>query len=317
MLSARLPDPLLEQLEELAYAYPTSDLKRAAERQSAAYRAGQPPHLSTEIDCAAYALVRLPATYAAVRAALRGWSKPVPSLLDLGSGSGAAAWAVLDHNESLDAPPPEATLVERNPLLRELGQRFQLPNARFRGGDLENLSGLAPHALVLFSYSWGELSTMAAERVLGSAWALAEDALLLVEPGTPEGTRRILNARARLIESGAALTAPCPHSLPCPVKEPDWCHFAVRVARSRAHRQLKGGELSYEDEKFSYVLASRTAAPAPAARILRHPIQHPGLIALELCTPHGLTSEKVRKVPTDRFKRARKASWGSDWELDQ
>ena len=47
---------------------------------------------------------------------------------------------------------------------------------------------------------------------------------------------------------------------------PDWCH-AARLPRSDRHRQVKGGTLGWEDEKFSYVVAvrdgGRTAAGGP------------------------------------------------------
>ena len=47
------------------------------------------------------------------------------------------------------------------------------------------------------------------------------------------------------------------------LQPPDWCHFTQRLPRSRAHKQIKGAELPFEDEKFSYVALTR----APVARI--------------------------------------------------
>ena len=62
----------------------------------------------------------------------------------------------------------------------------------------------------------------------------------------------------------------------------------VRVPRTRRHRQLKGGTLGYEDEKFAYLVVSRDADEERAeARVLRHPRVEKGRIALSLCTPEG------------------------------
>ena len=52
------------------------------------------------------------------------------------------------------------------------------------------------------------------------------------------------------------------------LQAPDWCHFTQRLPRSRAHKQVKGAELPFEDEKFAYVALTRTAvaaAPLPRA----------------------------------------------------
>jgi len=99
----------------------------------------------------------------------------------------------------------------------------------------------------------------------------------------------------------------------CPLAAPDWCHFAVRVERSRLHRRLKGGELGYEDEKFSYVAAVREKAGAGWARILRHPWQEKGAVRLELCTAEGLRTRRVTRSEKSAFRAARKASWGEEW----
>src|SRR5690606_27604170 len=99
------------------------------------------------------------------------------------------------------------------------------------------------------------------------------------EPGTPAGYQRILAARDRLRQRGAALAAPCPHDAACPMAGRDWCHFAVRLDRSRLHRHLKGAALGWEDEKFSYVVAVPPGAPDPrraSARIVRRPRKETG-----------------------------------------
>ncbi len=76
------------------------ELKTRAQRLSEAYRARQPTAgtIRDEADALAYALTRLPATYAATIAVLGRLRDEQPDfmparLLDAGSGTGAAAWA--------------------------------------------------------------------------------------------------------------------------------------------------------------------------------------------------------------------------------
>lgn len=93
--------------------------------------------------------------------------------------------------------------------------------------------------------------------------------MVLIEPGTPEGYLRIREARGQLIDAGMTVAAPCPHDGTCPIEVgQDWCHFSARVSRSSLHRQVKGGSLPYEDEKFSYVAATRF--PVEAGRLPDH-----------------------------------------------
>jgi ribosomal protein RSM22 (predicted rRNA methylase) len=49
----------------------------------------------------------------------------------------------------------------------------------------------------------------------------------------------------------------------------------------------------------------------PAARVLRRPRHHPGLIELQLCTPAGISPGRVTRRDRDLFRAARKADWGS------
>src|SRR5262249_6823495 len=111
--------------------------------------------------------------------------------------------------------------------------------------------------VITLSYVLGELTENDRTAVLDKAAAHGQ-VVVVVEPGTPAGFARIRQTRDQVIDAGLTLIAPCPHSGSCPIApDQDWCHFAVRVGRSALHRQVKGGTLSYEDEKFSYVVAAR------------------------------------------------------------
>jgi ribosomal protein RSM22 (predicted rRNA methylase) len=154
--------------------------------------------------------------------------------------------------------------------------------------------------------------------VLEGAWAATTAALVVVEPGTPDGYRRVLAARDLLISVGGFVVAPCPHSLACPLAESagDWCHFAVRVARSRAHRVAKDAQLGHEDEKFAYVAVARRPVDPGPPRVLRHPVMRPGHVLLDLCTHDGRRSETVAKSRGAAYRAARKASWGEGFDGD-
>jgi ribosomal protein RSM22 (predicted rRNA methylase) len=115
-----------------------------------------------------------------------------------------------------------------------------------------------------------------------------------------------------LIGAGARILAPCPHAAGCPLAEPDWCHFAVRLPRSRDHRLAKGAEVPFEDEKFAYLIAARpsvVAEPA-AARVLARPKAGKPGIDLKLCTPAGLERRFVPRRDKPAHAIARRLDWG-------
>ena len=106
------------------------------------------------------------------------------------------------------------------------------------------------------------------------------------------------------------MAAPCPHERDCPLVAPDWCHFARRLPRSRAHRQLKQAELPYEDEKFAYVALSRTAVEPRRARVLAQPDVGKVGVTAKLCTPAGLAITEVPRRAKADHARARRWRWG-------
>jgi hypothetical protein len=137
-------------------------------------------------------------------------------------------------------------------------------------------------------------------------WAKTRDTLLVVEPGTPAGYARIIAARAQLIAAGAHVAAPCPHDGKCPLTAPDWCHFTQRLPRLRAHKQIKGAELPFEDEKFSYVALTRAPAARHPARVLAQPAVSKVEVSAKLCTPDGVIIAKAPRRAKADYARARR-----------
>jgi ribosomal protein RSM22 (predicted rRNA methylase) len=235
-------------------------------------------------------------------------------LLDIGAGPGTALWAAADCWPDL----ADAVLVEASPMFRTCGERLateaKLPQITWRAADVACASiESAPRDLVTLAYVLNELPPETRQPVLEQAWLATADTLVIIEPGTPAGWQRILAARRQLIEAGAHVIAPCPHAQACPLVPPDWCHFAERVARSRLHRQAKGAEVPWEDEKFSYVAVSRVPGPAAAAaRVIARPRKASGRVTLRLCRPDGSAGEQLfSRRDGELYKRASRSDWGS------
>ncbi len=317
----RLPDLLRAAIDDIARAVDPRELAHSAARLSERYRAiSASGAISNAADRAAYLVARMPATFAADEYVLSELTKrvstPVRSLLDLGSGPGTALWAAAEVLQDLG----RFTAIEREDALietaRQLASRnIRLNNAKWVQADLQTLKQFEEHDVVVMSYALGELADPAA--TVREAWNAAQVGIVIIEPGTPAAFQNVVRARDILIADGAYIAAPCPHHNVCPLAaRSDWCHFSVRLERSSSHRRLKGGDLSYEDEKFSYVIATKTPAHRPAARIVRHPLKHPGHVKLTLCTPDDLQEPTVTKSQKALYRAARKAEWGDAWPPD-
>ncbi|MET7615426.1 small ribosomal subunit Rsm22 family protein [Streptomyces sp. NPDC005408] len=327
-MNATLPtaETLRSALAGLLDGLPPTQAAQAVDRLIANYRGTTPtdaPVLRDRSDVAAYAAYRMPATFEAVRSALAALRAAAPEWTpathtDIGGGTGAASWAVA---EAWEEDAPRTTVLDwAEPALalgRELAVASGVPALRAAEWQRSRISAslrIESTDLVTVSYVLKELTAKDRAAVVTEAARTAQ-AVVIVEPGTPDGYDRIIEARDRLIAAGLTVAAPCPHSAACPI-EPgsDWCHFAARVSRSSLHRQVKGGSLPYEDEKFSYVAAVRFPASPAASRITRKPQIRKGLVLLDLCTA---TDELRRDTVTKRqgalYKEARDASWGDTW----
>ncbi|WP_263416759.1 small ribosomal subunit Rsm22 family protein [Terriglobus albidus] len=317
-----------QQLEGL----PLKQLRQAAEVLSQRYRTEAPTasaHLASDLAAAAYLAVRFPATFSAVRRAMAETADVHPEFapvtqLDAGSGPGTAVLAAGDVWPSLR----QALLLEGSAPIRQSGEPLVAASgiaAEWRAGDLastaipDSSEVLTRFDLVTCAYVLSELSATAQRLLVEHLWSATAGVLLLVEPGTPAGWQRILEARTALLHAGAQILAPCPHAFACPLVSPDWCHFAERVERSRMHRLVKQGDVPWEDEKFLYLAVSREERPVkPKSRVLTRPKINSGLIALKLCNPDGTMTQPGIRKRDKIYKQARRTDWGEtlDFMLD-
>ncbi|MGW7686779.1 small ribosomal subunit Rsm22 family protein [Kribbella sp. NPDC054772] len=294
---------------------PQHELRRRVTALSQRYRTEQiddtTPGISDPLDALAYAVTRMPATVRALHGALAEAGRRVDASfathLDLGGGTGAAAWAV-----AALWPTVRTEIIERQPAAIHLGQQLATNGAggwRWTAADLRDWMPREPVDLITIAYVLNELTENARRDLIHTA-ARAATTIVLVEPGTPCGHRRTLEARDLLLNQGFRIAAPCPHAGPCPV---DWCHFAVRLPRTELHRMLKDGTRNFEDEKFTYLVATRhPARPAPA-RVIRRPGHPKNRIMLDLCTSAGTPEQAVIPKSDGTYRAARRTTWGDAW----
>ncbi|HKF22813.1 MAG TPA: small ribosomal subunit Rsm22 family protein [Candidatus Angelobacter sp.] len=322
----RLPEELLAAIQREVENIDRRALVRSSAELTRRYRAADfsAPPIRNQQHRAAYLTARLPATFAAnwrVFAEIRERAPDIAisSFLDLAAGPGTALFAAAEVFPALQ----QATLMESDSAWIEIGQRLAaghslagLRRAEWRCCDLRTPFECSSHDLVVMSYALGELPKSAAEALLSRAWRLAKQFLVVIEPGTMRGFDVVHSVRTFLLTQNAGILAPCPHRNACPMAGTrDWCHFVQRLERSSAHRQAKTGSLGYEDEKFSYVAASREIFPPPAARIVRHPRKHGGHVELTLCAGGGsrIETRTVARSEGAIYRLARQSEWGDAW----
>jgi ribosomal protein RSM22 (predicted rRNA methylase) len=325
-----LPAALAAALDRALDGVGRKDLAERARRTSEAYRAGRGSEtvIREADDALAYGLTRLPATYAACASAFAATAAAVPGfrparLLDAGVGPGAASWAATATWPTLGSAvwlDSSATFLALAQALAAEGPAA-LRRAEIHRADLTS-EGPWPQAdLVTASYALAEIAPARQAATVAALWAACDGLLVLVEPGTPAGHRRLLAARQALLAAGAAVLAPCPHAQACPLAEPDWCHFNVRLPRSRAHRLVKGADAPFEDEKFAYLAVARPqiatlgAGAERSARVLAHPQAGKPGVSLKLCRPDGgLERRVVSRRDKPAHARARRVAWGDVWD---
>ena len=311
-----IPQELKEGIERIVSENKFTQIIEESQGISKRYREndGKGKRLVTkQSEAMAYAISRMPATYCAVYSVLfqclKNYEQEIKTVLDIGAGTGAATWAINNLIET-----EQITCLEREKEMRTVGSQLmkeELANVEWKEFDLNKDEIEEKADLVITSYVINELSEEDRKKAITKMWNSTNGLLVIIEPGTPEGFKHILEAREMLLEKGANIVAPCSHNGKCKINKDDWCSFYVRVARSGLHRQAKKGELGYEDEKFSYIAFSKIPVNTYKPRILRHPQINSGYVKVKLCTEDGIVEKTYSKKDKDIYKRIRKMDAGS------
>ncbi len=276
--------------------------------------------MSTPEDRIAYICSRLPSIFSVIKEIIFNLQKialdiKLETLLDLGSGPGTVMYAVTDilNLENI-------TLVEKDRYLIEIGKRLaanadidSVKKAEWINCDINKMHNIPSYDLVTSSYVLNEMREKDINNLIEHLWAKTNQFIIFAEPGTPDGFKRIKMVRSHLISMGANIIAPCPHQNVCPITEGDWCHFSKRVERTKSQRILKKGELSYEDEKYSYIVASKNLVNVSDSRVIRHPQINKGHVGLKICTKNGLKETTISRKDNEIYKKAQKIKWGDEW----
>ena len=320
-----LPLDIKELLERLLDDYPLRILKESSFNIINKYNnkediSNGDNHINKEIDAKVYSVIRYPSTFKAFSDSLEYSLShlddiDITSVLDVGAGSAAASIACLyqlNHLNKID-------LLEKEDVMINIGE-YLLSRLDTKGVDIkyhnmditkDDISSYKKD-LVISSYVLNELDHSNIIKVINKMWDSTNKALLVVEPGTPKGYEIIKLIRDHLISKGGYILAPCPHMDKCSLPSNDWCHFSTRVARSKLHKALKGGDAPYEDEKYCYIAFSKSPCTRCTNRILRHPQISSGFITMEVCSPGGLKTIKVTKKDKEMFRIVRKAKSGDE-----
>lgn len=271
-----------------------------------------PIYLRTACHAIAYSLYFAPLTHARMNLVLPELPLRAPDprrpyrILDLGAGTGAAAWPALARAAAAGHAALSLDVCDTSrAALRALHETFlalrpsAFPTALLRthltsARDLD----LPPHAydLVILHYVLNELPPDEQLALLEhAARFLAPDGILLLcEPLVRAVGDRLRAWRDYAMDTlHLHLLAPCPHELACPLREP--CH-AVRTFPLPRTLQILATALHRDLRHLAFTFLALTPAPAAAptsdtaplaARLVASPTFAKGQTLCPACLPDG------------------------------
>lgn len=317
MQSTLWPD-LETQSQALLDTIPLKTQQKLQDTLSDRYRCGLNKEIQSKEEAILYLITRLPATLRVGEEVLKILRQVSPSstafkhILDCGAGPGGTRFLFPHFFNDLHT----LTLVEKNSFMHSLGKILNHPMGTFVNHDYRKFSSLSSslissYELAYLSYTLSECISESLPSILNSLWEKITWGLIIIEPGTPQGFKTIQTARTHLIQQGAYILAPCGHEGVCPLVPPDWCHFSCRVFRTKAHQRLKKGTQPFEDEKFSYLIASKQPSTASLSpRLIRPPLKRKGHTLIDLCTKKGVERLTLTPSKNPLYKAYQQLEWG-------
>ncbi|MBA3723331.1 MAG: hypothetical protein H0W89_00360 [Candidatus Levybacteria bacterium] len=325
---ASLPQPIENAIVSILSERDTSELDTKAHELHNKYTAqDKGNHKSYFQDfesTVAYLALRVPATYAQSYATIANVHELVPSwqpktILDIGSGPGTAIWAASEIWPSLT----DATAIEQHNSLVSLGKQIattaelSIATTWLRQDIREGIDeDDTTYDVVIIANVLNELSTTAADKLIGQALNKTSGVLVIVEPGTPAGSVIVQNAAKKLGKAGNLLA---PYINNTFFNDDNYyLHFSQKFIRPefqrRLRQQMRESSLmasDWEDAKYTYTIISKLAPEiTPWGRCVG-PIQvQKGFLEIPVLTKDGIEKIKVMKRYREQYNSAKNVKWG-------
>ena len=199
----------------------------------------------------------------------------------------------------------DVSLFERDKNMIDVFDKFETGKTVQRFDFLrDNINVKAD--LVMSNYVFSELTEEGRKLALEKMLNCSNNYVLIVDTGTPRTYENFMIIKKIVFDMGCKVIAPC-QSEKCGLKN-DYCQFFARVERSSLLKLSKSAELSFEDEKYFYLLISKNDAINTEfeKRVIRRPQIKTNFIELRLCSNDGISDEKFTKKDKESYKQAKK-----------
>ena len=302
-----LPQDLQEKINKLYLSLNKKTLTETQKNLTDKYKnqTGKSTSLiDSKTDSVLYAISRMPATYSVIHTLVseleeQGLIENVETVLDMGAGTGTGYFALKDIDEDL-----QITLVERDRNMIDVFKTLSDENVEVVRDDVLKFETDKKFDLVLTSYVLSEMTENDRLSAVSKMLEKTNKYLLIVDTGTPKTYENMMTVKRHIEKSGYHVIAPC-MSEKCRLAN-DYCQFYARVERSALHKLAKSGTLSYEDEKYFYLLISKETKQVDGERVIRRPIIKENNIELLLCSKQGVQKTIYTKKNKELFKKAKK-----------